>query len=99
MTGQDQKHHAVIAEKHVLYGTCPVNKVFHLSEHTVAEGPPRAGRHGTGHLLFTVEVKNNDNLELQAPINCILVSTFVFSIGQGSLDRLALLSLQTLRTG
>lgn len=50
MTGQDQKRYSVMADKHVLYGTCPVNRVFCLSEYTVAEGPPTAGRHGTGHL-------------------------------------------------
>lgn len=50
MTGEDQKHYLVMADKHVLYGTCPVNKVFQLSEHTVAGGPPTAGGHGTGHL-------------------------------------------------
>lgn len=39
-----------MADKHVPYGTCPVNKVFQLSEHTVAEGAPTAGGHGTVHL-------------------------------------------------
>lgn len=46
---QDQKRCSVMADKHVPYGTCPVNRTFHLSEHAVAEGPPTAGRHGTGH--------------------------------------------------
>lgn len=50
MTGQDQKWYLVMADKHVPHGTCPVNRVFQLSEHTVAEGPPTAGSHGTGHL-------------------------------------------------
>lgn len=50
MTGQDQKHSSAMADKHVPYGACPENRVCHLSGHTVAEGPPAAGRHGTGHL-------------------------------------------------
>lgn len=50
MTGQDQKLYSVMADKHVLYGTCPVNRVLHLSEHIVAVGPPTAERGGTGHL-------------------------------------------------
>lgn len=50
MTSQDQKPCLVMADKHVLYGTCPVNRVLHPSERIVALGPPTAGRGGTGHL-------------------------------------------------
>lgn len=39
-----------MADKHVCYGTCPVNKVFHLSEYIVAGRPPTAEKGGTGHL-------------------------------------------------
>lgn len=50
MTGQDQKPYSVMADKHVLYGTCPVNRVLCLSGYIVAVGPPTVERGGTGHL-------------------------------------------------
>lgn len=50
MTGQDQKPYSVMADKHVCYGTCPGNRVFHLSEYIVAGRPPTAEKSGTGHL-------------------------------------------------
>lgn len=51
MTGQDQKSYSGMADKHVLHGTCPVNRVLCFSEHIVAVGSPAAERGGTGHLL------------------------------------------------
>lgn len=40
MTGQDKELDSDMADKHMLYGTCPVNLILHLSEYTVDGGPP-----------------------------------------------------------